>query len=224
METAQKLMIHQQHEVPPNFDIPMKDLDPYMLPDAEPFPIGQQTTVERTENDAFAKDPGQTLEGTDTRRAPLLRSRRKIRILSLDDQTQIPAATWKDWQKDYAANMHRAKAIKNRKTAGFLAKKHATQWTTGLGIGGSGRSLGRSKIKSQLASFFSGPGAVEFLVGSQDSSTAVQRSRDDGHEEDIHDEAQVQRVVAEDINVPGEGGSLMFNEDDDVMLPPESEV
>ncbi|OHE99756.1 hypothetical protein CORC01_04892 [Colletotrichum orchidophilum] len=86
-------------------------------------------------------------------------SKRRRRILKLDNGTQISRLVLKSWQEDYLQNEERA--IKKRKSNASQAKKNAYFFTLGMGIGG----VGIYGADFPLAEMFAGDGLRDVIYG-----------------------------------------------------------
>ena len=200
--------LFQPRAVDLDLDIPRFDDDDVVLPDAEPFPAMAPQPIAGSGLLNVPPESHNERESSETVEVPLQQQRRAPRTLAVDERQELHNADLAQWKTDYPANMKEAREAKQSHKAPALAKKNATFWVFGAGIGGVGAGLGSSKLRSPL-DMFAGDAVKEALTGTKASPARHKRARDD--EEDHDSDGEGRRVR------PREGDHLTLNDDDGMM-------
>jgi len=201
--------VYQRDAMDLDLDIQRFDDDDILIPNAEPFPemVQPGATVRKT-----SPEVPQDHESSDSAEAPLQRRRRQPKLLPVDQRMELHNADLAQWKNDYAANMAEATEAKRHHRAPALAKKNASFWVVGAGIGGVGAGLGSSKLKSPL-DMFAGDAMMEALTGVKTPTAGQKRSHDDEESHDSDSEARRVRMRADEGDQIGRGEELMLNDD-----------
>lgn len=200
-----------------DFHIPSYDDDGILLPEAEPFPIEQQPN---NAGRSHGSSPKQTSdeESSDEAEAQIQRRQRQARPLPFDTITELRTSDLTDARDTYSARMKAAKELKSQRAAAMTAKKTATNWGMGMGIGGAGLFRGRAKMKSPLDKLFSGSALIQALTGAQQSHNGQKRAREEGAESESDREAQRLRQTDEEEELY-RGGDHTMQDDNDPIFP-----
>ncbi|GFF46437.1 hypothetical protein IFM58399_07796 [Aspergillus lentulus] len=113
--------------------------------------------------------PEEVENASETREAPMCRTRRIPKAVATDTQTALRNTELAQYNNEYVQNMAAALKQKLRNKVPTQAKKNAEFWVLGQGIGSVGVGLGTSHVQHPL-NFFSG----ETLYA---SLTCVERSK-----------------------------------------------
>ena len=194
-----------------NLDLPPLDDDGLILPDAEAFPemasqIPAETGFLRSSSAVpEEEESSESVEAPQRRRKP-----QQPKILPTDMAQELRNADLAQWNNDYITNMASAAHTKSQHRAPALAKKNATFWVFGTGIGG----VGSSKLANPLG-MYAGDQLMQALTGLEASTTGRKRSRSSEH--DQHSESSEQRRVRmreSDGSQIGRGQEIILDEDD----------
>lgn len=110
--------------------------------------------------------------------APLARQRRGARVLPVDALQEMRNSELANWNANYIDNMANATHQKFLHKMPFLAKKNASFWVCGSGIGGVGANPGTAGLINPL-SMFTGDALLEALVGADDTVAGAKRKASD---------------------------------------------
>ncbi|KAI9817479.1 MAG: hypothetical protein M1827_001089 [Pycnora praestabilis] len=190
-----------------NDSIPLTGDDFNLLPEAEPFPenftrgiLGVPPAVQDREEEPSSQSA----------EAPQRRKRKGPQILEMDLSMELRNADLAQWNQEYLENMTEVVRYKQVGKALRQAKKNASFWVFGTGIGGIGSGVGTSMMKSPL-NMFSGQQLMQVVTGLDAISNVKKRGRQ-GQEEDTSD-SEGRRVRAREHNEDQIGRG-----DDDVMF------
>ena len=201
-------------------DLPRFDDEEVILPNAEPFPemARPPTTGKSSSEAARERELSQSAE------APFQRKARAPKQLPVDERPELHNSDLAQWKTDYAINMLEAKEAKQLNKATSLAKKNASFWVYGAGIGGVGAGLGSSKLKSPL-DMFAGEAMMEALTGIKSSLTPRKRRHNDEEDEDYGSDSEARRVRMRDGGEQMDRGDhMVLNDDDNMMMSAGSDV
>ena len=204
-----------------DLDLPRFDDEANVLPEAEPFP---EMMVQETAQPGFLRSSSELQHeesSSESAEAPLTRKRRAKKVLTIDATQELRNADLAHWNNNYVENMIDAAQAKFQHKAPTMARKNASYWVLGTGIGGVGSGLGSSKIRSPL-DMFAGESLLEALTGIETSAAGKKRSRSDEDDEHDSDERRV-RSKDDDGDQIGRGDDLNL-EDDAAIGPPVDDV
>lgn len=198
-----------------DLDLPRFDDDDVILPNAEAFPAMAPPPVTGAGLLNSSPEVPQERESSESAEAPLRRKRRAPKALAADERQELHNADLAQWKTDYSANMIEAKEAKQNHKVPALAKKNASFWVFGAGIGGVGAGLGSSKLKSPL-DMFAGDAMMEALTGIKASPARQKRARED---EDHDSDSEGRRVRSRDGDGEqgGRGDQLILIDDGGMM-------
>ncbi len=205
--------LHQRDPMDVGIDFPIFNDNDSLLPNAEPFPEMAPPGADLRRS---SSEVPREHESSDSAEAPLQRKRREPNLLPVDQRMELHNADLAQWKTDYAENMAEAIETKRHHKASALAKKNATFWVLGAGIGGVGAGLGSSKLKSPL-DMFAGEAMMEALTGIRPPTAGQKRSREDEDSHDADGEARRVKVRADEGDQIGRGQELMLNDDGTMM-------
>lgn len=199
-----------------DLDIPRFDEDDEMLPPPEPFPpMAPQAPVEAGLLRSSSEAPQE--ESSESAEAPARRRPRLPKVIGMDEQKSLRNADLASWNNNYAANMAEASRAKLQHKLPSLAKKNASFWVYGAGIGGVGLGVGLSNLASPL-DMFAGDNLMAALTGVAPKKTGRKRSHTEDEEHETDSEAR--RVRMRDENEDQvERGDNLFLPDDVSALP-----
>lgn len=199
-----------------DIDLPRYDDDDIILPDAEAFPPMAPPATGAGQIRLLSEVP-QEHESSESAEALLQRKRRAPKQLPVDERQELHNADLAQWKTDYSANMAEAKEARQIHQLPSQAKKNATFWVVGVGIGGVGVGLGSSKIKSPL-DMFAGDAMMEALTGIK--TTAAGRKRGRNEEEDHDSDSEARRIRTRDVDEGqvGRGDHILLDDDDPLMI------
>jgi len=105
-----------------------------------------------------------------------MRSRKKpVKIIGLDDYQELRNSDLAQWNAGYPHNMAAAAKLKQNNKLLTQAKRNASFWVLGCGIGSVGIGLGISRVPHPLGSF-SGEGLLGALTGTHAHASSRKRS------------------------------------------------
>lgn len=132
------------------------------LPSAEAFQSRKRSMDEssRFEGETEIESAEAPLKRRKTRKT------KKMKMLLVDRETQIPKIELRDFQTNYLENMRRERAVKERKVETAKAKVSANRLVWGLGIGGVGQGHGQRGILGELADMYAGDALRLMICGS----------------------------------------------------------
>ena len=151
-------------------------------------------------------------ESSESADAPQQRKRREPKVLPTDMAQELHNADLASWNNNYLENMAQATLAKVRHRYAAVAKKNATTWILGTGIGGVGLGLGVSKIKSPL-DMFAGDALLEALTGRESSAAGRKRSHDEEAEHTTDSEGRRVRAREDDGEQIGRGDGATLRDD-----------
>ena len=195
----------QQGNMDWGFDMPRFNDEGAILPDAEPFPamVPRNQAPEDHDYSGIAE-------------APLRRGPPKPRALPNDERQELRNADLASWKEDYLANMFEATRTRQHHQAPFIAKKNASFFVMGGGIGGIGAGIGSANMKSPL-DVFSGDTMMEMLTGVKLSADR-KRGRGADDTADSDSEARRSRLCRDDGEQMGRGDDQMLPDDDTILI------
>ena len=150
--------------------------------------------------------------------APVQRKRRVPKELEIDDRQELHNADLAQWTTDYAINMSEAANVKLTHKAHWKAKKNATFWVVGSGIGCVGARLGTPKFKSPL-DMFAGNAFMGALTGLGTSRIGQKRVRDDEEDQASGGEERQVRMRNDNDEEIGRGNDPILNDDNTIVVP-----
>lgn len=188
------------------------------LPEAEPFPeMARPAASDAGVLKPSPEAPEEEEPSSESAEAPL-RPRRKVpKLLEKDETQELRNADLTRWNNEYLDNMAGIARSRQHYKVPAQAKKNATFWVMGAGVGGVGSGIGISKMDTPLA-MFSGDRLMETLTGIETAAAGRKRSRSVG-EEGQGSESEERRVRArgDDGEQIDRGEDLVL--DDDGMMP-----
>ena len=191
------------------------------LPEAEPFPATAASAPGGTTT-PLALEEAVQLPTDGTGPAPH-QKQRAHKALQMDTTTELRQNEISQWNRNYISNMACvAKLRKNHKISG-QAKKNASFWVFGTGIGKIGKGIGKSKLPGPLDMF---SGEALMLVLHMSSPESGPRKRKSPSDEGTSSEAEDRRVRPRDDNQDqiGRGNDVAQVDDDDLMVSIEEGV
>lgn len=196
-----------------DFDMPRFNDDGAVLPNAEPFPAtaadGESPAAGKPRPSSQARE---NEESSESAQAPVRRRRPRPRTMPFDQRMELHNSDLASWKQEYLANMATASVTKRNHHAAFAAKRNATMWVTGVGIGGVGAGIGSNQTASPL-DMFTGDAMMQMLTGIDlNASRKRALSADsDGH---TGSEARRRRLRESDEEEIGRGDNVMLADDD----------
>lgn len=158
--------------------IHVDELDPH---DSPPPTSGRLPDPDYIEGNARSKNAAHS------------RKQRGLRKIQLDVNTQISQAELVQWEQEYLQNMSVAEKQKSYARLVAQARKNATLWVSGCGIGSVGLGVGGSGVSHPLQSFCGEQLLVALSDGDGDSESEQGRKR--GSSEIDQDEIDGSRRV-----------------------------
>lgn len=198
-----------------DLDLPRLGDDDIVLPDAEAFPemVHQAPAATGLLRSSSTIPPEE--DSSESAMAPHSRKRRGPKELPTDMAQELRNADLAQWNNDYVANMTDAVNNKAQHQASSLAKKNATFWIAGAGIGGVGSGVGMSKFRSPL-DMFAGAQLLEALTGLTQTVAGKKRARAEEGEHDSESEERRVRMKEDEDDQLGRGEDLIPDEDNEM--------
>ncbi|TLD23568.1 hypothetical protein E2P81_ATG08912 [Venturia nashicola] len=159
------------------------------------------------------------LESSDTAAAPQ-RRRRDPKVIKADSKIELRNRELLAMNNDYLINMTNDLARSHTLRTSQQAKKNASYWLLGRGLGDVGSGLGHAKAKGPLAEIFSGASLYQWITGSLPSLAGQKRESDPEDTTDserqkrlrLDEEDQLGRAEQADVEMMDDG--YVFQGDD----------
>jgi hypothetical protein len=131
------------------------------------------------------------------------RKKRGARKIQLDVSTQISQAELVQWEQEYLQNMSLAEKQKSYGRLIAQARKNATLWVSGCGIGSVGLGVGGSSVAHPLQSFCGEQLLAALSDGNGDSESEQGRKRRSSEigQDEIDGSRRVRRRTSEEVEM-----------------------
>lgn len=193
-----------------DLDLPRYGDDQGALPEAEAFP--PMTAQGPAQTGFLRSSSGPPQESSEFAEAPVRRRTAAPKYLPMDQQTSLRNNDLASWNNNYASNMADITQAKQQHKVSTLAKKNASFFVYGTGIGGVGLGLGGSKLPSPL-NMFAGDQLMTALTGIE-PPTGRKRSHAEDEEPTSDSEGRRVRAREGDGDQVGRGDNMALDEDD----------